>query len=93
MWNKLMGNIDVEEPTRITDQVCLGCSQRESETKRIVVQKSELFNKLRSSGASTMKHCNTDTGHNVASWSHDMQGHAPTCVEGYCELANKTTQT
>ena len=28
----------------------------------------------------------------ISSWSYDMAGHAKTCVERYCELANKTTQ-
>ena len=27
----------------------------------------------------------------VSSWSYDMESHAKTCVERYCELANKTT--
>ena len=27
-----------------------------------------------------------------SSCSYDMEGHAKTCAEGYCELANKTTQ-
>ena len=29
----------------------------------------------------------------ISSWSYDMEGHAKKCVERYCELANKTTQT
>ena len=28
----------------------------------------------------------------ISSWSYVMEGHAKTCVERYCELANKTTQ-
>ena len=28
----------------------------------------------------------------ISSWSFDMVDHAKKCVEGYCELANKTTQ-
>ena len=28
----------------------------------------------------------------ISSWSYDMEGHAKTCVERYCELANRTTQ-
>ena len=28
----------------------------------------------------------------ISSWSNDMEGHAKNCVEGYRELANKTTQ-
>ena len=28
----------------------------------------------------------------ISSWSCDVEGHAKTCVERYCELANKTTQ-
>ena len=28
----------------------------------------------------------------ISSWSLDMESHAKTCVERYCELANKTTE-
>ena len=28
----------------------------------------------------------------ISSWSHDMESHAKKCVEGYCEVANKTTK-
>ena len=28
----------------------------------------------------------------ISSWSYDMEGHVKKCVEGYCELANVTTQ-
>ena len=28
----------------------------------------------------------------ISSWSYGKEGHAKTCVERHCELANKTTQ-
>ena len=28
----------------------------------------------------------------TTAWSHDMEGHAQKCVEGYCELANKKVE-
>ena len=28
----------------------------------------------------------------TGAWSHDMEGHAQTCVERCCELANKKTE-
>ena len=27
----------------------------------------------------------------TVAWSYDMEGHAPKCVERYCEFANKKT--
>ena len=53
-------------------------------------EKSEIFNKLVSSNASTVKSLNHDAKHTVTSWNHDMQGRAHKCVERYCKLANKT---
>ena len=80
--------------TQITDQVYLGCTQRECETNNIIVtEKSELLNQLVSSCTSTTTEFNYDTKRNVTSWSYDMQGHAPQCVERYCELGNRTTIT
>ena len=85
-----MGIIKFEETTQITDQVYLGCTQRESATNnRTVTVKSELFNKVLSSSSSTTAKFDSDTKHNVTSWSYDMQGHAhqaQTRVERYCEV-------
>ena len=56
----------------------------------IVMEKSELFNKLVSSSTSTTKNFNKKTKHNVTSLSHDMQGPAQKCVDRYSTLAHKT---
>ena len=46
----------------VPNLVCLGCTQRESEShKRIKMEKSDLFNKLVSSSTSTMKKFNNVT--------------------------------
>ena len=82
-----MSKINLEVPTRITGQVCLGCAQRESETnKRIMTEESEQFHRL----ASSIHNFKSDK-RNQRSWSCDMQGHAQKCVARFCELAMKTT--
>ena len=77
MWQTLVITSNFEEPTLVIGHVYLGCTQRESETKNIIVmEKSELFKRLVSPRTNTMKNFNNDTKHNVTSWSYDMQGQA-----------------
>ena len=59
-------------------------------------RKSDLLNKLVSSSTRTITKFHNETKHNVISWSYDVQGHvhkSQTCVEPYCERANKTADT
>ena len=49
-----------------------------------------MFESRNSSGATEKLPCSENL--RISSWSYDMEGHAKKCVEGYCELANKTTQ-
>ena len=65
---KLMIKIDLEEQTRITDQVKYTKDVRNAKAKQnqiIVMEKSELFNKLVSSITSTNENFNNDPKHNV----------------------------
>ena len=67
----------LEEPTQITDQVFLGCTQRECETNHIfMTEKIKLTQQTVSSSTSTVTQLNIDTKHTVISWSYDMQRHA-----------------
>ena len=76
MWKVLNKEVDLGEPTSFLDHVYLGCTQKQCEiSKDIVDKKLACLENLR-----------------ISSWSYDMEGHAKKCVERYCELANKTTQ-
>ena len=57
----------------------------------VVMDKSELFNKLISSSTITTKNFNNDAIHNVTSWCYDLQGRAQKCVECCCALVNEAT--
>ena len=79
MWKVLNKEVDLGEPTSFLDHVYLGCTQRQCEISKDIVDKYRaMFESRISEGFS--------------SWSYDMEGHAKKCVERYCELANKTTQ-
>ena len=40
MWNKLMKNVDTDEPTTFLDHVYLGCTQRECKSNEGIVDES-----------------------------------------------------
>ena len=67
------------------------CTQRQCDISKDIVDKHRiLFESRISAGASEKSPCSNNL--RFSSCSHDMEGHAKTCAEGYCELANKTTQ-
>ena len=84
-WKILMKDVDLEEPTCFLDHVYLGCTQRECQTSKDIVDN------YRNMFESQIPH-SEKLGANISSWSYDMEGHAKKCVERYCELANKTTE-
>ena len=92
MWKVLNKEVDLGEPTSFLDHVFLGCTQRQCEiSKNIVDNYRTMFESQNFRGRSreiTMVTQNL----RFSSWSYDMEGHAKKCVERYCELANKTTQ-
>ena len=91
MWKVLNEEADLGEPTSFLDHVYLGCTQRQCEiSKDIVDNYIAMFESRISAGATEKLACSENLS--VSSWSCDMEGHAKTCVERYCELANKTTQ-
>ena len=79
MWKLLNKEVDLGEPTSFLDHVCLGCTQRHCEIRKILWTITEPCS-------------NREFPRGRISWSYDMAGHAKKCVERYCELANKTTQ-
>ena len=93
MWKILMKDVDLGEPTSFFDHVSLGCTQRECQTgKDIVDNYRNIFEPGISVGAMEKLPVFEKSDANISSWSYDMGGHAKKCVDRFCELANKTTQ-
>ena len=91
MWKVLNKEVDLGEPTSFQDHVYLGCTQRQCEiSKEIVDNYRTMFEYRISTGATEKIPCSENLS--TSSWSYDMEGHAKKCVERYCELANRTTQ-
>ena len=91
MWKFLNKEVDLGEPTSFFDHVYLGCTQRQCEiSKDIVDNYRTMFESRISAGATEKLPCSENLS--ISSWSYDMEGHAKKCVDRYCELANKTTQ-
>ena len=85
--------LDLGEPTSFLDHVYLGCTQRECETGKDIVDNFwNIFETKISAGAIEKQPYSEKLGANISSWSCDVEGHAKKCVERYCELANKTPQ-
>ena len=91
MWKVLNKEADLGEPTSFLDHVYLGCTQRHCEISKDTVDNYRtMFEPISSAGATEKLPCSENL--RISSWFYDMEGHAKKCVEGYCELANKTTQ-
>ena len=91
MWKVLNKEVDFGEPTSFLDHVYLGCTQRQREIgKDIVDNYRTMFESRISAGATEKLPCSEN--HSISSWSYDMEGHGKKCVERHCELATKTTQ-
>ena len=69
----------------------LGCTQRQCEISKDIIDKYRtMFESRISAGATEKLPCLENLC--ISSWSYDMEGHAKKCVERYCELANRTSQ-
>ena len=91
MWKVRNKEVDLGEPTSFLDHVYLGCTQRQCElSKDIVDNYRTMFESRISAGWTEKLPCSKNL--RISSWSYDMEGHAKKFVERYCELANKTTQ-
>ena len=91
MWKLLNKEVDLGEPTSFLDHVYLGCTQRQSEISKDIVDNYSTMFESRISTVRTEKLPYSENLR-ISSWSFDLECHAKKCVERYCELANKTTQ-
>ena len=91
MWEVLNKEVDLGEPTSFLDHVYLGCTRRQCEISKDIVDNYRTMFESRISAGVTEKLPYSENLR-ISSWSYDMEGHAKKCVERYCELANKTTQ-
>ena len=94
MWEVVMKQVDLGQPTSLLDHVFLGCTQLECQmSKDIVDNYRNMFESRIFAGAmeklpETKATVKPDAG-TISSWSYDMEGNAKKCVEKYCELAMK----
>ena len=91
MWKLLNKEVDLGEPTSFLYHVYLGCTQRQCQISKDIVDNYRTMFESRFSAGRTEK-LPFPQNLPISSWSHDMEGHAKKCVERYGELANKTTQ-
>ena len=91
MWNVLIKEVDLGEPTFFLDHVYLGCTQRQCEISKDIVDNYRTMFESRISAGGVEK-LPFLQNLRISSWSYDMAGHAKKCVVRYCELANKMTQ-
>ena len=91
MWKLLNKEVDLGEPTSFLDHVYLGCTQRQCQTSKDTVDN---YRTMFESGISAggVEKLPFPPNLQISSLSYVMDGHAKTCVERYCEFANKTTQ-
>ena len=75
IWKVLSKEFDLGEPTSFLDHVFLGCTQRQCEiSKDIVDNYRTMFESRISAGATENLPCSENF--RISSWSYDMEGHA-----------------
>ena len=89
-WKILMEDVDLGEPTSFLNHVYLGCTQRECQIgKEIVDNYKSMFESRISAGAteklSETKATGKPDAETISYWSYDMEGHAKKCVERCCD--------
>ena len=84
-WTMFMKDVDLGEPTSFLDHVHLGCTQRDCQlSKDIVDNYRSMFESRISAGAEEKlltKASGKRDAETISSWSNDMEGHAKKCVE------------
>ena len=83
MWKVLNKEVDLGEPTSYHDHVYLGCTQRQSEISKDIVDNYRVkFESRISAGELKQKHSRKIFVflHGLTIWNH-----AKKCVERYCE--------
>ena len=96
IWKVLNKEVDLGEPTSFLDHVYLGCTQRQCELSKDIVDNYRAMFEPRISAGGTEKLPYSEnfcisSNLRISSWSYDVEGHAKKCMERYCELPNKTT--
>ena len=78
MWKELLKEVDLGEPTSFLDHIW-GCTQRECEiSKDIVDNYRTMFESRSSAGATEKLPCSEILS--ISSWSYDMEGDAKKCM-------------
>ena len=93
-WKFFMKDVDRGEPTSFLDHVYSGCTQRECQiSKDIVDNYRSMFESGISGGAMEKLPETTATGtldaETISSWSYDIEGHAKKCVDDIANLRIK----
>ena len=91
MWKLLNEEVDLEEPTSFLDHENLGCTQRQCQISKDIVDNYRTMFESRISAGGTEK-LPFPQNLRISSWSCDMEGHSKKSVERDCELATKTSQ-
>ena len=85
MWKVLNKEVDLGEPSSFLGHVYLGCTQRQCEISKDIVDNYRTMFESRISAGGTEKLPYAENLR-ISSWS------CKECVERYCEVAKKTTQ-
>ena len=80
MWKVLNKEVDLGEPTSFLDHVYLGCTQRQCEISKDIVDNYRNMFESRISAGGTEKLPYFENLR-ISSWSYHMAGHAKKCVE------------
>ena len=93
MWKTLMKNVELYEPTSFLDHEDLGCTQCVCKPDETIIERyTKMFESRISAGATEKLPRWEKPRAKTVAWSYDMEGHAQTCVERYCEMANKKVE-
>ena len=71
MWDVLDKEVDLGEPTSVLDHVYLGCTQRQCEISKDIVDSYRAMFESRTSAGATEKLPYSDN-FRISSWSYDM---------------------
>ena len=80
MWKVLNREVDLGEPTSFLDHVYLGCTQRQCEISKDIVDNHRTMFESRISAGGVEK-LPFPQNLRISSWSYDMAGNAKKCVE------------
>ena len=98
MWAALRLDLDLEPETTLSQNVYLGCNQREAPIQpKTIKEKNELFHRLTTHEEQreaqqrdqSFRPITNQVLQGVQAWNYDMIGHAEQCVQRWCELTNR----